>query len=45
LHRLKGEIELESRHRAVTQDFVHHGYGRVQKVASTEQSELLSRYG
>ena len=40
LHRLKGEIELELRHRAVTQDFVHHGYGRVQKVAPTERSEL-----
>jgi len=40
LHRLKGEVELESRHPAVSQDFVHDRYGRVQKVASTEQSEL-----
>ncbi|OLB71837.1 hypothetical protein AUI06_02645 [archaeon 13_2_20CM_2_52_21] len=31
---------MELRHRAVTQDFVHHGYGRVQKVAPTERSEL-----
>ncbi|HYU55939.1 MAG TPA: hypothetical protein VEL71_06960 [Candidatus Dormibacteraeota bacterium] len=29
------------RHPAVSRDFVHDRYGRVQKVASTEQSELL----
>src|SRR5256885_9577824 len=29
LHRLKRKIEWESRYRAVTQDFVHHGSGRV----------------
>ncbi|HYU87604.1 MAG TPA: hypothetical protein VEL52_02780 [Candidatus Bathyarchaeia archaeon] len=32
---------MESRHPAVSQDFVHDRYGRVRKVASTEQSELL----
>jgi hypothetical protein len=41
LHRLKGEVELESRLPAVSQDFVHDRYGRVQKGASTERSELL----
>src|SRR3989442_12507893 len=41
LHRLKGEVELESRHPAVSQDFVHDRYGRVQKGAPTERSELL----
>jgi len=41
LNRLKGEVELESRDPAVSQDFVHDGHGRVQKVASTEHSELL----
>src|SRR2546425_11860374 len=41
LHRLKGEVELESRHPAVSQDFVHDRYGRGQKGASTERSELL----
>jgi len=41
LHGLKGEVELESPHLAVSQDFVHDRYGRIEKVASTEQSELL----